>query len=189
MHIDFDKWTCTPDDFFNYCYGVDSYDDEVKLAVEKSNALKAYGLNEFSKVIMDSIATKEEKYFGFNRLNMGDASIILAKQHGYALSLQRDLKVFASPISAVPLSLSGKAEKIIKKIEKFRRIGQKPLFDHLIVMYVYGHLEKSIVKHGTRLDEFSSEKERCTYLLKNELISPIILGERSGKCYFVSYWS
>ena len=186
--IDLDRWMSTADDFSKYCYGVDSFDDEVKLATEKSNALKAYGLNEFSKMIMDSVATKEESYYGFNRLNMGDASIILAKQHGYNFSDYDSLKVFSSPVFNIPSALkaSSKVGKILNKIEKFDKVGNRALFDHLFVLYTFGDFEKQLC-----VDKFKTlcEKEACSYLIRNEIISPVILGERSGKCYFVSYWS
>lgn len=183
VHIDLDRWISGPDSFHNFCYGVDSFNDEVIRAIEKANALKSYGLDQMSNMVMrESSVKREDNYFGFNRLNMGDASIILAKQHGYDVSNFDGLRVFASPISKVPLKPSSKVRKILSKVEKFEKIGHLPLFDHLIVVYPYGELEK---KKGSS----SGVKEDCSYLIKNETISPVILGSRSGKCYFVSYWS
>ena len=61
----------------------------------------------------------------------------------------------------------------MQHLEAFPELGGKPVFDHFLVV-VPG------------LDgDMAHEKE----LISEGRIIPVLLGERDGKCYFISYWA
>lgn len=93
---------------------------------------------------------------------------------------------------------SEETKGIICHLENFPDAGDKPIFDHfgVIVPGVEFPLRKSesftfldkvgiIHKFNTREE---SLKTLDTILIKDKDIYPVIIGEKDGKCYFISYF-
>jgi len=90
---------------------------------------------------------------------------------------------------------------IIALLESFPDAGNKPIFDHFGVIVPGVALPQQTPKDDlyTILDDnglaqiFSSkeaaEKALDLILIKGEYIFPIVVGEKDGKCYFLSYFN
>jgi hypothetical protein len=196
------RWFDTSDGFNFCCYGVNPYKEEIKKATEKARFYRRAGLSSFSKSVLESIQ-RVESYFGFQRLNISDGLIILAKVHGYSLlddAIQKSECLFEPtlvPIWDLEVPLPKKLDEVIGKTETFFK-GGLPLFDQIFVAFPFGEYEKTPVRTSKQApkkepklftnSEDLSQKEIYSYLIKHEKVNPIIFGERQGKSYFISSW-
>ena len=99
---------------------------------------------------------------------------------------------------------SDSSKKILEHVDNFPHLGNKPLFDHYIVV-VPGvripidskngdgvDLFSFVSKNGEAKsfsDSFDLQKELDIELIRYKYISPVLLGEREGKCYFLCYFT
>jgi hypothetical protein len=159
---------------------------------------------------IEAFKSKQESYYGFNRITMTNAAVILAKQHKYHFVRSANGGVLISIPSDYFTSLSNKIYvfdalslevreyelpksgflnyvprvyplhnlvvpdsmwKIIDCLERFPDADFRPIFDTYWVMFP-----------GTEEEKYDM------YLLKQGIVCPILLGERDGKCFFISYW-
>lgn len=238
-------WDSQPNNFARFLRFDTGYQDELKKAEKKAKRYEELGCISLAEEVRKTMELFREhtecNYFGFNRITMTTASIILAKSLNYSY-LEGDTdkivvnrKIFynfnpEAPIEYNPYvsMVSGGAtftdkpqtpydyeprvypyhefahiasdetKSIICHLENFPDVGDKPIFDHfgVIVPGVEFPIRKS--ESFTFLDRSglvrtfsgreSALKELDTILIQGKDIYPAIIGEKDGKCYFVSYF-
>jgi len=76
--------------FFNYSRNVNMYEEELKEVQKEYDhfmSLRCEDLAQQVKEEMDKLKNQnQEKYFGFNKISMTNAAIVLAKVHGYKIT-------------------------------------------------------------------------------------------------------
>lgn len=209
-----DMWDSTPDSFDSYSHGCNSYENDMQKAKDISEHLNSLNLSSMLQEVKESVSNMEhqiakEQYLGFNLLPMSVASIILGKLHGYHFSTDPlgygsgygerynvyvredhfegfDLGIGNSnnqakleywPIAYTLEDVKNIANKRMKELidllEEFPAIGGKSLFDHYRVLLP-----------GLKHDN----KNLDTELFEAKHIVGVLLGERDGENYFISYF-
>lgn len=208
-----DMWDRYPDSFDDYSYGCNVYEKDMQEAKEVSEHLSSLNLSSMLQEVKESVANMEyqimkEQYIGFNLLPMPVASIILGKLHGYQFSTdpfgygsgtrynvyvreghfegfdlgtgnsnkQAMLEYWpiAYTLEEVKSTATKRMKELIDLLEEFPAIGGKPLFDHYRVLLPG-------LKHDDK-DLLNME------LLKAKHTVGVLLGERDGEHYFISYF-
>jgi hypothetical protein len=84
-----DIWACQPSLFDYFIRYSTAYKDEIALAKKKITRYMDLGCSGLAKHIIDSVELLKkqinEAYYGFNRITMTNAAVILAKMHNYKL--------------------------------------------------------------------------------------------------------
>jgi hypothetical protein len=185
----------------------DSYKEEYDNAcrmMERYEKLGATVLQETIKKTIDGFDKAfDDSHLGFHRITLTNAAVILANIHGCTFyrgeiifptalvskgSRQKKYRksYYYSP-RAYPyhelLQLSSpRIKKIINHLEHLPEKKGKPVFDHYIVvvpgMKLHGEYAKKQNSMATDVE-----------MIMEDLIFPILVGERDGKCYFISYWT
>lgn len=255
-------WNAQPDSFSRFLRFDTAYQDDLKLAEKKVLRYEELGCKSLAEEVRKSIVVfrehMEQSHYGFNRITMTNAAVILAKSVGFSYTPSQEVtggfvgsyrtdakitinrkffgkynfdpdqiigfdpivsEIARSPIFTVkqqnpylyqprvyPLHefwdlASQEIKDIIALLEAFPDAGNKPIFDHFGVIVPSVALPQQVPKDGifTFLDErglvqgFSlkddAEKALDSILIKGEYIHPIIVGEKDGKCYFLSYFN
>jgi hypothetical protein len=94
--------------------------------------------------------------------------------------------------------LSSNIEKTIELLENFPDAGNKPIFDHFgiivpgvsypapkQILYRFLDESKSVQSYVVREDAL---KALDKILIKGQYLYAILVGEKDGKCYFISYF-
>jgi|688.fasta_scaffold164456_2 hypothetical protein len=175
-------WHNLPDNFDCYeRYSTKNNSEELRI---KSNRFAELNCDFIKDCIDEHIKDIEFNYskiiFGFNKISIRNASVILSKFHGYKLKkhdryhlIKNEDEVYSPKI--YPLHYFDKTEKISRLIED---LESDSIFDHyMILMPSYREKDK--------ITSFEEESE----LIKNKSITPILLGDRDGESYFISYWN
>lgn len=83
-----DLWKIQPDDFLSFLRFDSVYDVEIKKAEKKMRRYQELGCvtlaNEIEKSIKNFRDNMEQSYYGFNRITMTNAALVLAKLHGFS---------------------------------------------------------------------------------------------------------
>jgi hypothetical protein len=164
-------WQGTPDNFDCYVRNSEKYKNDIVKEKQMSQRYQEMGCDFLYEMVMKSIKEYEEMFndihYGFRRLTVANASLILAKKLGGVwekgcVSLNGNLFTpMIQPIVNTSLTLHSFAMNprlttevldLIAYLEKFPEANNKPIFDHYL----------------------------C--------ISQVLLGERDGKCYFICNW-
>jgi hypothetical protein len=255
-------WNAQPDSFSKFLRFDTAYQADLKVAEQKAATYEELGCTSLADEIKKTIATfrehMEHSHYGFNRITMTNATIILAKSLGFTYTPAQEIsggfvgsykteakitvnrKFFGkynfdpeqiielnpivsefarSPVFTVkdcgpyqyqprvyPLHdfwdlASEELQDIIKMLENFPDAGGKPIFDHFGVIVpsvalpqqapkgnVFIFLdEKGMTKAFTSKED--AEKDLDSILIKNEYLTPIVIGEKDGKCYFLTYFT
>lgn len=166
-------WNRQPTDFkaFNR-YNI-PYLEDIEYFENEVDRYEELGCETIASKITNEIrklrANISERYYGFNRITVTTAAIILAKMHGYKLKTQWDIhdnkkttitgyepKIY--PIHEMTHTASNSMLELISHLDSFPETGGKPLFDDFILLV--------------------PDVESC----------PILLGERDRKSYWLCYW-
>lgn len=239
-------WDSQPTNFSRFLRFDTGYQDELKKAEKKAKRYEELGCQSLAEEVHKTMGLFREhtecNYFGFNRITMTTASIILAKSLGYGyieensgdkiiinrktfynfnpdpiieynpyVSMVSGTKTFTDktqslyeyesrvyPYYEFAAIASEETKKIISHLERFPDVGDKPIFDHfgLIVPSVnfprkesgeFTYLNKSGILHIRETRE-EAVKDLDKILIENKDVYPIIIGEKDGKCYFISYF-
>lgn len=255
-----DAWNAQPDSFSKFLRFDTAYQDDLKFAEKKVKRYEELGCNSLADEIRKSIDIfrehMEQSHYGFNRITMTNAAIILAKSMGWTFIPSKDVagvysayktdpkiivdrKFFGkynfdpeqiigfdplisemakSPVFTVkqqepyhyqprvyPLHellhlATSDLRSIIEVLERFPDAGDKPIFDHFGVIVPGVALPQQAPKDGifSFLDEKGlaqifhtkeqAEKALDMALVQGGHISPVLVGEKDGKCYFISYF-
>jgi hypothetical protein len=250
-------WRSQPNCFTKFLRFDNSYLDDLQEAEKKAKKYKELGCNflyeEINKSIESFKETIKDNHFGFNRITMTNAAIILAKslnfefssqekvnnfgavriesqitinrdffeglifekdniqQYDYRLSILAKSHIFTPkknepfiyqpriyPLHEFMEFASEETKESISILEKFPEASDKPIFDH------FGIIVPSILieKDENNLYSFSingisycfenkeeAEKSLDLILVKKEYLPSIIVGDKDGKCYFLSYFN
>jgi hypothetical protein len=180
----------------------------------------------------------QETYFGFSKIPLVTAAIILAKMHGYEFdekggygwsSCGTDMVAFARPskfdyrffddvlneesksydkieyypriytLKEMVDTASDEMKKLVDHLESFPEIGGKALFDHYRILVPglnYPSMFQRTPYHFKLPSGESAvfdELQQATIALDRMMIQEkamlgVLLGERDGEHYFVSYW-
>jgi len=239
-------WDNQPNSFFSFLRFDKSYENDIKIAEKKLNRYKELGCTSLANEIQKSIDAFNEHikdcYFGFNRITMTSASIVLAKSLGYRCLNSQDIVTGAENFKIVvdrsffgkynfdpnqsdileyttsrssdlfdyepriyPLHelidlASDEVKKTINLLEAFPDCNNKPIFDHFGVIVPSVNFPTcssnnmfSIRDENGIIQSYSLRYEAIKsldlILIKGKYFSPIIVGEREGKCYFLSYFT
>lgn len=169
-------WHSLPDNFDFYTKDSLDYKDYIISAKIKENRFRQLGCEGIANHICEEINKINNNFsknlYGYYKISIKNASIILSKINGYKLeknNLNYEIKkgkFFYLP-KICPVYILDKNLPIIDELEK------QSLFDHYLV----------ILPSNKNLN-----LEEDLQLMKNKSIIPILLGERDGICYFISYY-
>ena len=223
------EWDAVPNDFSNYKRNSKSFEKEISNAYEKVKKYKSLGCDALAEGVLDSIkhyrAKMEDTCFGFHRLPITLASLILAKINGleykeesageYKLVVPAESSIFNNKFYYAPRiyplynfkkigQLSDKMAATVEYLDNFPKVGWRPLFDHyLFVLPTFWHFPTvmynpfsshsiiTISEKNAKSCNFNSIREARKYIdarVVENGIMPILLGERDGKCYYLSEW-
>jgi hypothetical protein len=192
-------WEQCPDDFSLYVRNNTAYSEEIEKATKKAERYVGLGCHSMAQKIMESIENfrkiMEEIHYGFHRITLTNAAVILAKLHSYEFSgllepgqlfdldnnrifVSRNDKSNIYVAKAYPLNelqdyLPFRVKDIVERLEMFDEANGKPIFDHYVVV--------------VPSDESSSSFVDAT-LIREQAIVPVLLGEKDGKCFFICYF-
>lgn len=180
-------WDNLPNDFEMFARYNNNYEKLINEAQIKANRYLDLGCEELHDNILISINHMKELsndlYFGFNRMSIRNASIILAKLNNFILtkkefsSFEQNKYIITKKNNIYnpkiyPLYfLENIATERIKKI--INDLENPSFFDHYIVL-IASHKE-------------ADEHQDIENVQRNNTI-PVLMGEKDGKCYFISYW-
>lgn len=87
-------WNVQPDNFTRFLRFDTAYQDDIDIAEKKANRYEELGCISLAAEVRKSIESfrehKEQSYYGFNRITMTNAAIILAKSLGYIYTPPQD---------------------------------------------------------------------------------------------------
>ena len=198
-----DHWSEYTDHFNIFEFGQNVYSKEIKNAEGVIEHLTAMNLPAMKAEVEQSIAAMKVRlattqYRGFNRITSLEVAAILGKLHEYQYSgdgYGTRLKIFAdsslfnlesvdSPIyEYTPMTYTFKemedtasqqAKDLVDFLENFPPLGGKAVFDHYRVV-----MPSLFNGNNPKIDR---------YLLKSQQMVGVLLGERDGEQYFISYW-
>jgi hypothetical protein len=196
-------WESQPDNFDLFVRNTNLHKEEIEKYRKQADRFKQLGCESMCQEIMKSIdgfqRTFEDIHYGFWRITMTQTALIAAKMHGYSwdanhnnLFIQYDTKRRSDQLShhdmlkefdyiycpltypAECLELSDRIKKIIDLLECFPEASGNPIFDYYIIL----------VPVFTPVPCYSYHFE----LIAKGDITPVLLGEKDGKCYFISLW-
>lgn len=181
-------WDNLPNDFSIFSKDDQSYKEMIQEAENKANRYEEVGCFELANNIKKSLEvvknTIRDSYCGYRKISIKNASIILAKINRFKLESRNLENSFHKKKYLICLNSETYNPKIypIHYLEDIKTnyinlllldLEKVPLFDHYMV------LVPSMKNRSTKTDLFD---------IKEKNIIPIVLGEKDGKCYFISYW-
>lgn len=214
-----EAWEINPNSFLEYVRYNKVCEKQIQAVEKKAERFKELGCKELcSEMLRDleMFLAKQETYYGFNRITMTNAAIILAKQHQYQFRYDAFSK--APSYIFVPSTYFGKF--VDQNTYKNLLTGENVCPTHMDEKHFY-HPRAYPLPHGSGLLEESSarmkgviqllenfpaaghnpifdmywilvpgiEKQEYDYkMLCFGLATPVLLGEKDGKCFFICYW-
>lgn len=201
------NWETYPINFKFYERFNSDYYEEIDKIKKLADRYKSIGCIKLYEGIAGTVKDLEDlyhdSYLGFNRITMSTAAIIMARMHkfdffkfgdNYTITINNNLlkinlekpksaycyKPKAYPCHELKSIISERTAKLIEHLENNPDLNGQATFDHFIVMV-------PTIDYGFSQD-LVADKFFDLMLLKNESFTPILLGEKDGKCYFVSYF-
>jgi hypothetical protein len=178
-------WDNLPEDFSLFTKYSTKFDQILIDAEVKAKRYKELGCDELYKNIIDSVEnTKKimtDIYQGYHRVSLINAAIILAKinrfelsrqeffeKQNYIISLNKSIyKPKIYPIRYLNQIMPDQIRDLMFELEK------NPFFDYYMVLVPSTH---------------GSNQEKDINDIKNKNTIPVLVGEKDGNCYFISYW-
>lgn len=231
-----------PSDFVQYKRGACMYQSDIAEARSRHQHFSDLGLSLMASEIQTSIEQLQKQsdssqYFGFNKISLTSACVILAKQSGYLYYAKHPDEVGGDKILVDPKSFkyrffaedqknslfddshflselefaprvytygelepyaSDEVKLAVNHLEVFPEALGYSLFDHYRVLvpsinYPLGSQSASCRIRLPNGDHFNSSLQNVQMrldveLLKQNEIVGILLGEKDGDCYFISYF-
>lgn len=186
-----DLWNRCQNDFSAFARFSEPYKEEIQAYEKKALRYIDLGL----KISGDKTASdvnklrNNEVYYGFNRINLSYAALILARQSGCRLRTTYDSNNFknckivwpdghdyelrAYPLHDMICVASEELLKLVHDLDNFPEANGKAVFDNFIVLV-------------PSLSYTDGEADRMQ--IQDAYIHPILLGEKDNKCFFISDW-
>lgn len=230
-----ESWSAAPDNFKKFLRYDSAYMNELLQAERKMRRYMELGCNSLASEIAKSIEmfreNMEQAYYGFNRITMTNAAVILAKSLNYnyvpAYNLSAgsfltkvDAQLVVSrnffknfyfdpslildtvyvyepkvyPFYELKEIASDRVLKVIDYLDKFPDANYKPIFDHFGVIVPSISYKNHVIKDDDEVThdyvtQAKCQKELDKLMISKNKISPIIVGEKDGKCFFICYWT
>jgi len=103
------------------------------------------------------------------------------------------------PVHRLVKTMSNQMLKVLDRLESFPEADDKSLFDHYLVVVPSVRCPKDMdnklsfyERNAKTRSVFKNEKEANEaldiHLITIGTVHPLLLGEKDGKCYFISYW-
>lgn len=221
-----DCWITQPNNFNKLVRLGTAYEDDIIAAEKKIKRYISLGCITLSEEVQKSIELYKENidqsYYGFNRVTVTNASIILAKSLGYEYSFSSDYQIvidrdFFTGYNFLPYAYESKfkyqpriyplqdlesiipeeSKQIIDFLEHFPEANGKSIFDNFGIIvpginfpqekdHFYSYVDFSGTERNYS-DKNEALKELDLILIKHKYYNCIIVGEKDGKCYFISY--
>lgn len=194
---DFSSWENEPEDFQIFNRYNDPYSEVVKVAERKANKYYELGCKLLGDKVLNLLKKNKNNisdcHYGFNRISITNAAIILAKLNKFRLRTSWDthdnktVKIVTTfdfgvsnntyearvyPIHDLIHIAPPNIINIINHLDNFPEACGKAIFDNYLV------LMPSVKSVDKATDE----------LLMKECVCPILLGERDNKSHFICYW-
>ena len=201
-------WSNQPDSFDDFWHGKLRYQEDIKEAKKRIKRFTDNGLISMANEIQKSLEEMERKsfesqYMGFNGVSLATTSVILGKEMGYVCETKTNSWDAYGEVKAncyIPEGLfeghekcdydprvypyhdfydgaSDEMKNLVDLLEEYPPSSGCALFDHYRVL-VPGGLWGGATSQKT-LDE--------TLIQRGEMAA-VLLGERDGDHYFISYW-
>lgn len=209
-------WDEQPSEFERYHRHNNRYEKDLADAKSRMLHFRNLGLPIMACEIEKSVEvlTKlcdEGKYLGFNKITMTSAAMILAKLLGYQyepnLANPDELAVVDRSTGArrlyCPIAYtlqeaidyaSPEIVDLVNLLEEFPEMGGKPIFDHYRVLVpsfdfsIGTRLSSTAGSDGFPIFHVKQEKNPDFTMIKDGETVGILLGEKEGLLYFLSYW-
>lgn len=213
LKSDFDFWQMQPESFDSFIRFDLSYKKEIEKIRRIIETYKQIDCSLFAnegQSLIDAIEAENILYFGFHKLNITKAVVVLAKTLGCNYSNGLIAKEFfcnkknvAYTPRIYPLKYfwemaSDYLKTNIKHLEEYPEIKNKPIFDHFALIVPSFNLLESDndIFYFQDLNGFNSsyynEEEGLTnldlFLVKNKLVNPILIAEKDSHFYFLDYF-
>lgn len=200
-------WDGLPNDFSHYLRFNQSYKKQMKLAQKKADRYKSMGCKELATKIEEDIASYEETfgedYYGFHRLTMTKAAVVLAKMHGFGI-YQGDnedwLDNGSSRIVVPDTAFSGFFGVLNHGTPMEYTPRAYPMHEMVSIPFrvqtLIDRLESLPDADGkSAFDHYIVVVPSVAYpenldnmLIAKGVVTPILLGESDGNCHFLSYF-
>lgn len=206
-------WDQQPASFHQFARFENRFASDIEQAKLRLQHFKDHNLLSMAQEISDSVQileqkSKDDQYYGFNKISIVAANIILAKVHECAFELEyqayystpshygifgwvnecegenikpediiqrkREYHGVLHPFCAIRSFANEKMKNLVSHLDAFPECGGKPLFDHYWVL----------IPTYTEIGKVPNKIPIHTYLRT----IGVLLGERDGQIYFVSYW-
>lgn len=213
-----ENWKNYPNNLFEYSRHNNIFQKQIKEADIKRKTFLDHGLTFMAQEIeKDIIKIKSQidlsRYIGFNKISITYVAIVLAKMCGFdaeentmdsSLFLYEENKKIS--LNAQIYSIQELRDRcpenilnLIKYLENFPQLNNKPLFDHYrVVLPCWDYpssdqkipfsLADSSGKFLEFFDLFEAQKFYNLELVKKNKIVGALLGERDGEHFFISYF-
>lgn len=255
-----DAWRAQPDNFKRFLRFDTAYQEEIQKAEKKAKRYNDLGCTALAEEIMKTVENfkenMEQAYYGFNRITMTNAAVILAKSMGFSYMPAQPVSLYTSkdelsnkivvhrkffgnynfdpeyyPVEYSPIISDHAGTPVfstrpappflyeprvyplhvfwniahesvvstINTLEAFPDAADKPIFDHFGVIVPgvnFPHAKNGTYSFTDRngvCQTFNNREDAVceldAILIRDRLLFPIIVGEKDGKCYFISYFS
>jgi hypothetical protein len=237
-------WQAQPNDFKRFLRFDMAYTQELRRAQKKMQRYQELGCISLASEIEKSInlfrENMQQSYYGFNRITMTNAAIILAKSlkftmicpneshhHTFTLNNTGEISIKVSksffqnidfnptdvlnsdylldninytyepkvyPYHQLKDLATKDVYETINLLENFPEANQKPIFDHFGVIVPSIQYNMNVIKDlNGDIRNFDSNTDASVFLdkmlISQKIIHPVLVGEKDGKCFFISYWS
>jgi hypothetical protein len=181
-------WDSLPDDFTIFSRYSEEYKQMIRSAEIMAQRYKEIGCDDLFENIQKSIKSTQESmedvYQGFHRISIKNAAIILAKVNRFNLIKKQMPNIVDKQNYLIYLNNSIYSPKIY------------PLFEFESIYTERVHNLLGELENPSFFDYYmvmvpsvdSMTKENDMDSIKEKNIIPIVIGEKDGKCYFISYW-
>lgn len=136
----------------------------------------------FQEEISDKIVVNREFFGTCNFLSLNLNNYFVYEPRVYPLHELIDI---------TPKNVS----ETITTLETFPELGGKPLFDYFAVIVpsiVFPNYDATFLNQQGLIQTYSSKEEATKefdkMLIRENILTPIIIGERNKKCYFICYF-
>ena len=212
-------WNEQPSCFENLFRHKNRWSENLAHAKTQHRHFQELGLSGMTSKVKQSVDQIESRhrhntYFGFNKISLTQALVILAKASGFefldgefinSVTMSPDLlheclpavreRLFLSPrlytLGKLWLETLPKVQGVHLALESAPEVGYKPLFDHFYVLIPSVEYPTSDFR-GFVLDEkIRAERGRNVLdvqLVKNGILKAALLGEVDKNLYFICFW-
>ena len=195
-------WNNQTANFDVYIAQSKSYKNECEKIKKKAERYKKLACDFLYQEMLKGVDEYENQFldnhYGFYRITMTSAALIIAKMHGYICEDLPEMSGFTihkkkingyqifCPI-VLPLHEAKKYPKrmveVIDYLEHFPAANGKSIFDHYIIL-MPSFAEVQTGKYGALKP---LESPLFWDMLGDEFI-PVLMGEKDGKCYFICFY-